>query len=55
MKLCLKLCGSLDRRGVEGIMDTCIYKAESLCCSPEIITTLLISYTPVQNKNFKTY
>ena len=27
--------------------------AESLCCSPETITTLLISYTPIQNKKFK--
>ena len=25
-------------------MDTCIGMAESLCCSPETITTLLISY-----------
>ena len=27
--------------------------AESLCCSPEPITTLLIGYTPIQNKKFK--
>ena len=27
---------------------TCIYMAESLCCSPEIITKLLIGYTPIQ-------
>ena len=27
--------------------------AESLRCSPEIIITLLISYTPIQNKKFK--
>ena len=33
-------------------MDTCIYMAESLCCPPEIITTLLAGYTPVQNKKF---
>ena len=26
-------------------MDTCIYMAESLCCSLETTTTLLISYT----------
>ena len=25
---------------------------ESLCCSPETITTLLIGYTPIQNKKF---
>ena len=30
-------------------MDTCIYIAESLHCSPETITTLLIGYTPKQN------
>ena len=29
-------------------MDTCICVTESLCCLPE--TTLLIGYTPVQNK-----
>ena len=27
--------------------------AESLCCPPETITTLLISYVPIQNKKFK--
>ena len=31
--------------GVWGRMDTCICMAESLCYSPETITTLLISYT----------
>ena len=31
-------------------MDTCI--AESLCCPPETLTTLLISYTSIQNKKF---
>ena len=40
------LCGSLDDgRGVWGRMDT-----ESLQCSSEIITTLLIRYTPIQKK-----
>ena len=47
------LCGSLDRKGVLGRMDTCICMAESLCCSPETITTLLIGCTPIQNKKFK--
>ena len=42
----LMLCGSQDRRGVWGRMDTCIRMAESFCCPPEIITTLLISYSP---------
>ena len=27
--------------------------AESLRCSPETITTLLVGYTPIQNKKFK--
>ena len=42
------LCGSLDGTGVWGRMDTCICMAES----PETITTLLIVYTPIQNKFF---
>ena len=53
MKLCSELCGSLDGRGVCGRMNTCICMAESLCCSPETITTLLISYTPMQSKKLK--
>ena len=36
-----------------GRMDTCIFMAESLHCSPETITKLLI--TPVQNKKFKRF
>ena len=28
-----------------------IYMTESLCCSLETITTLLIAYTTIQNKN----
>jgi hypothetical protein len=47
------LGGRLDGRGVWGRMDTCICVAESLCCSPETITTLLIRYTPIQSKKFK--
>ena len=43
------LCGSLIGRGVWGRMDMCICMAESLSCSPEIITTLLIGCTPIQN------
>ena len=35
-------------------MDTCIYMAESLYCPPET-TTLLIGYTPIQNKKFKVW
>ena len=33
--------------------NTRICMAESLCCSPEIITTLLINYIPIQNKKLK--
>ena len=36
-------------------MDTCIYVAESLCCSPETVITSFISYTLVQNKEFKVW
>ena len=38
---------------VWGRMDTCICMTESLCCSPETTTTLLIGYTPIQNKSLK--
>ena len=34
-------------------MDTRTYMAESFLCSPETTTTLLIGYTPTQNKKFK--
>ena len=30
-------------------MDTCVCKAEFLCCSPETTTTLLTDYTPIHN------
>ena len=45
MELCSTLCASLDGRGVWGSM--CM--AESLHCSPETITTLLIGYISMQN------
>ena len=47
------LCGSLDERGVWERLDTYICMAESFCCPPAMITTLLISYTPIQNKKLK--
>ena len=53
MELCSTLCGSQDGRGVWGKMDTCICMAESLHCSHETITILLINYTQTQNKKFK--
>ena len=46
-ELCSMSCGSLEARGVWGRRDTCECMPESLCCSPETITTLLISYTPI--------
>ena len=49
------LCGSLDGRGVWGRMDTCICMAESLHCSSETTTTLLIGSTPVQKEKFKVW
>ena len=45
-------CGSLDWKYVWRRMDTCICMAESLYCPPETITTLLVSYTPIQMKSF---
>ena len=44
MEFCSMLCGSLDGRGVWGSRDTCKCKAAFLHCSPETITTLLISH-----------
>ena len=44
------ICGSLNGREVWGRMDTYICMTGSLCCLPETITTLLMSYTPIQNK-----
>ena len=49
MEPCSLLRGSLDERRIWGRMDTCICMDESLCCSPEIITPLLIGCTPIQN------
>ena len=43
----------LDGRGVGGRMDTCVCMAESLCCSPETVTTLLTGYIPIQNNKLK--
>ena len=51
-ELCSMLFGSLDGRGVWGKMDTCMWMAESLCCSPETLPASLINYDPTQNKMF---
>ena len=55
MELCSVLCASLDGKGVWRRMDTCIWMAEFLHCSPETITTLFIGYIPMQNKKFKVW
>jgi len=52
-ELCSMPCGSLDGRGVWKRMDTCLCVAKSLHCPPEIITTLLIDYTAIENSKFK--
>ena len=41
------------REGSGGGMDKCMCIAESLHCLSKTITTLLIGYTPIQNKKFK--
>ena len=46
-ELCSVLCGNQDGRKVWGRMETCICMAESLCCPPETVTTLLIGSTPI--------
>ena len=43
MELGSMLCGSLDGKGVWGRMDTFVCMAESLHCSLETITALLIN------------
>ena len=50
LEFCSMLYGCLNGRGIWGIMETCVCMAESLHCSPETIITLLIGYTPIQNK-----
>ena len=47
------LCASLDGRRVWGRMDVCMCMTELLYYTPEIIRTLLIGYTSLQNKMFK--
>ena len=53
MELYSMLYGNLDGRQVWRRMYACICMTESLHCSPETITTLLIGYTPIQNKMLK--
>ena len=53
MEFCSMLCGRLGGMGVWQGMDTCVCMTESLLLPPESITTLLIGYTPIQNKTFQ--
>ena len=55
MELYSMLSASLDGSGVWERTDTCICMAEFLRCSAETTTTLFISYTPIQRKNFKVW
>ena len=66
MSTCYIACGTLFNVmwqsvwgvGVRGNLKQNRYMymyTESLCCSPETITTLLIIYTPIQNKKLKKY
>ena len=52
-ELCSVLRASLDRRGIGGRMDTRICMAESLRCSPESTTILLISYDAAAAKSLQ--
>ena len=49
MEFCSTLCARLSGRGVWGRINTSVRMAESLCCSPETTTTLLVGSAPIQN------
>ena len=49
MEFCSMLRGVLNEREVWRT-DTCMCMAQSLCCSPETITTLVIGYACVHAK-----
>ena len=53
MELSSVIYASLDGMGVRGRMDTCICMAESLHCSPETTTTLLIGLSQNKKKYLK--
>ena len=52
MELGSVLYSSLDWRAVWGRMDACVCMAESLHCSPELITTLLVGICEYKVKSF---
>lgn len=45
--------GSLDKKRVWRRLDICICMTKPLSCPPETITSLLIGYTPAQNRKLK--
>ena len=44
---CSIFCNKLNGKRIGERIDTCICITESLCCTPETNTTLLINYTPI--------
>ena len=46
-ELCSIFCNNLNGKRIWKRLDTCICITESLCCTPETNTTLLINYTPI--------
>ena len=52
-EVCSVLCASLNGRGVCRRMNTCPCTAESLCCSPETTTTLLMAIPQYKIKSLE--
>ena len=50
-ELCSILCNNLNGKRIWKRIDTCVHITESLCCTPETNTTLLINYTPIDRKS----
>ena len=45
-ELCSIFCNNLNRKRIRKRIDTYMCIAESLCCTPETSTPLLINYAP---------
>ena len=52
-ELCSIFCNNLIGKRIWKRIHICICITESLCCTPETNTTLLINYTPIENKKLK--
>ena len=52
-EVCSMSRGSQDGRGVWGRRDTRTCVADCLRCAREIVTSLLMSYSPIENEKFK--